>query len=158
MVDRNNGNEVARRNNAGLGKYDYDYATRAFRDMDRFMQSWMTPFERSFFLRPFGGFGFSDRKARVYRTDEGVDVNVDLPGVSKDDVKITPDEDYLTVSVNKHEKDEKHISYNQYEERVFVGKYDPDKVTAKLDNGVLMIHVPSEEKNDGKDEKTISID
>ena len=39
-----------------------------------------------------------------------------------------------------------------------MGKYDPYKVTAKLDNGVLMIHVPSEEKNDGKDEKTISID
>lgn len=155
MVDRNNGNEVARRNSMEPSEYQ----TRAMRDLNRFMEKWMmTPFERVFFRNPFDGFGFSDSKARVYRTDEGVDVNVDLPGVSKDDVKITPGEDYLTVSVNKHEKDEKHISYNQYEESVFVGKYDPDKVTAKLDNGVLMIHVPSEEKDDGKDERTISID
>lgn len=160
MVDRKN-NEVERRNNGSIARNN-EYATRSFRDLTKFMRNFMSPVA---FMDPFSPFNdaideiqYSDpRAARVYKMDDGYDVNVDLPGVSKDDVKITmPNDEHLRIEVSKHEEDDNHTSYNHHVEEVYVGKANVDGITARFDKGVLMIHVPT--KEGGKDQKTITID
>ena len=153
MVDRKN-NEVERRHNGSIARNN-EYATRSFRDLSRFFREFMTP--DPFFDAIDEIQNVDPRAARVYKVDDGYDVNVDLPGVSKDDVKITmPDDENLRIEISKHEEDENHTSYNHHVEEVYVGKADVDGITARFDKGVLMIHVPSKET--GKNQKTITID
>lgn len=82
-------------------------------------------------------------------------VQVDLPGVSKEDVNIQLDKGILTISgIRKSDETQENENYCLSERKV--GKFsrslrlpeeiDATKVSASLDNGVLSISVPKSEK------------
>ena len=82
-------------------------------------------------------------------------IEVDLPGVSKDDINIDVDENTLTISGIRKVKEE-HKDDSFYKVESVYGKFersfslpedvDTDKIEAKHENGVLEIKIPKVEK------------
>lgn len=96
-------------------------------------------------------------------TDKGLEVTVELPGLKKDDVKITAEDDMLTISGEKksdHETKEDNYrmverSYGQFSRSIYMPRsLEPAKISAVMSDGVLKIFVP---KRDGAQTKTIEI-
>ena len=92
-------------------------------------------------------------KTDVHETEEGYELNVDLPGFSKDEINVELKNGYLTISaakgLDKEEKDKdgKYIRQERYagscSRSFYIGnEIDPTAVTAKFENGILQISVP----------------
>ncbi len=90
----------------------------------------------------------------ISEDDNGYHVKMELPGLSKEDVKISFKEDVLHVTgEKKYEKDEDNKNYHHYErrygtfERAFRIHSDviDDKIEADFKNGVLSIELPKAE-------------
>jgi HSP20 family protein len=87
--------------------------------------------------------------------DEEYTVKVELPGVSKDDVKITVESNMLTVrGEKKQEKETKKENYHRVErsygsfQRSFTlpTAIMNDKIDAAFKDGILTVHVPKAEE------------
>jgi HSP20 family protein len=83
-------------------------------------------------------------RADVYYTNEGYHVLVDMPGVSKNDIKLKVEEDELIVTGKLPEQPKDYeivyneICYDGYHRHfVIPNDVDKDKITAKYENGVL---------------------
>ena len=83
----------------------------------------------------------------------------ELPSLDKDDIKITIDDNYLSIDVDRkderEEKKENYVlqerrSYN-YSRRFDIQGIDKDKIKAKYKNGILKLELPKLE--DVKEEK-----
>ena len=87
--------------------------------------------------------------------DDAYYIEVDLPGVAKDDINIDVDDNTLTISGVRKVKEE-HKEDNFYKVESVYGKFersfslpedvDSDKIEAKHNNGVLEIKIPKVEK------------
>lgn len=85
-------------------------------------------------------------------------VKAELPGMKKEEIKVTVDNGVLTVSgERKSEKEEKTKKYHRVErsygkfERSFTlpDKVESGKVNAEFKDGVLLVHLPKSEKANG---------
>lgn len=120
---------------------------------DFFADGW--PFRRSLLADTF--------KIDVQEKDKEYIVEAELPGVKKDDVSLDYDEGKLSISVKKSEEsEEKKKNYIHRERRyssaarsVYLENANPDGISAKLENGILCITVPKQERPDNS--KHISI-
>lgn len=120
---------------------------------DNFYPDFPTPFPLldRFFSSPlgrlgnlFGDFGLSHNPDRVYLADDGKwVVQITLPGVSEDDVKVATDGRILTVTVEASEGDEddgKSRYAKNYYRRAWSLPQDVDgEPEATLDRGVLTV-------------------
>ena len=68
-------------------------------------------------------------------------INLALPGVRKENVEITVENDYLWVEVLKDSTFIAKIKKDYY-----IKEYNPDSVLPKLENGVLRIRLEKKEK------------
>jgi HSP20 family protein len=91
----------------------------------------------------------------IQETDDAYRIQVELPGLSKEDVQITLENNVLRLSgERKFEKDTKKENYHRIERtygtfsRSFAlpTQVSSDKVEAKFDDGVLSIVVPKAEQ------------
>ena len=91
----------------------------------------------------------------VSESKESVKIVAELPGLKPEDVKVTIENDTLTVKgEKKHEAEEKTERLHRYErsygkfERSFTlpNTVDPEKVVAGFENGVLTITLPKAER------------
>lgn len=91
----------------------------------------------------------------VHETDNEVVLDVELPGIDRNDVKVEVKNGLLTISgERKFEKKAKEKGYQSIERRY--GKFerafgladsvDAEKITAAYQNGVLTLTVPKAEK------------
>ena len=87
----------------------------------------------------------------VEQTAEAMILKLDLPGVSRDDVKIDAHDGVLTISGEREEeRHEEHEGYVMRERvsgsfaRSFTlpAKAQADKITAAMDDGVLKVTIP----------------
>ena len=94
--------------------------------------------------------------------DDSYEVKAELPGINKKDVDIDIAKNHLRISVKKEEeKEEKHKKYHKSEFKygeISRTLYFPDNIktqdaNAKMDNGILKITLPKEEKDDEKKSK-----
>ena len=101
------------------------------------------------------------------REDEN-DYNLDLavPGINKDDLKIDINEDILTISSeNKSEKEEsrdgykrKEFSYSSFCRSFYIPEnVNRDKIEAKYKDGVLSVSLPKQEEEKTKLSRQITI-
>ena len=102
--------------------------------------------------------GFNNlMKTDIYEKNGKYHIEMDIPGFKKDDVKISFEDGYITVSAEKHEeshegnKDKKYIRrersfHESCERKFYVGNIDEEKVNAEFKNGTLTIVVPKENK------------
>lgn len=103
-------------------------------------------------------------KADIRETEKEYVVEVEMPGVNKEQVNIELRDDRLTVSVNQNEEIKEETSnYVRRERRsgsmsrtFIVEDVDEEKVSAQLKDGVLSIILPK--KNDNKRNRKIVIE
>ena len=103
---------------------------------------------------------FGKNAARIMKTDvrekkDGYEVDVDLPGFRKDQIKIELENGYLTISCAKEQKEEEKGKNSRYvrkeisescQRSYYVGNdVTQDQIKAKYDNGMLTLTVPKEQ-------------
>jgi|SRR5215218_1032024 len=85
----------------------------------------------------------------------GIQISMELPGVQPDDVRLSLENNILTIRGEKrHQMDEKNERVHRFErtygtfERTFVlpSTVDSEQIEARYDNGVLQISVPKAER------------
>ena len=101
----------------------------------------------------------------IKENDNAYLLDVELPGLSKDEVKISFDDGYLTIATskndNKEEKNDKYIRKeictSKQSRSFYVGNVDENKIDATYENGILKISVPKEELPQEDTKKYIDI-
>ena len=123
----------------------------------------------------FRGFGNVDRalygkhaqnvmKTDVKELDNGFEVDIDLPGFKKDEIRLQLENGYLTVNaakgLDKDEQDKKgrYVRRERYAGSMSRSFYVGDHVTEKdihpkYENGILRFSVPKEEKKPIEEKK-----
>ena len=108
-------------------------------------------------------------KTDVKETDEGYEVDVDLPGFNKDEIKLDLNNGYLTISteksLNKEDKENKGKMLRQeryvgtMQRSFYVGEsMTEDDIKAKYENGVLSLMIPKKEAPKVPEKKQILIE
>ena len=114
-------------------------------------------FERDFFddfFKPtFYHGNFSTIRTDITENENEYLLEVELPGYTKEDVKLSYDDGYLKIEATKtnDNKDEnkKYISreiyYGSQSRSFYVGNIDQSLIKANFNNGILNISIPKEE-------------
>ena len=97
-------------------------------------------------------------KTDVHEHEDGFEVDIDLPGFKKDEINISLENGYLSVSTNKAlDKDEKNkkgkvIRQERYtgamQRSFYVGDgLSEEDIKARFEDGVLKLEVPKKQAN-----------
>lgn len=108
-------------------------------------------------------------KTDVKETDDGYEVQVDLPGFKKDEINLQLQSGNLTISVTKGlDKDEKDKKGNYIRRERYAGSmsrsfYVGNDVTeadikAKYENGVLTLDIPKKDARRANEKRQIEIE
>ncbi|HOI47444.1 MAG TPA: Hsp20/alpha crystallin family protein [Bacilli bacterium] len=104
-------------------------------------------------------------KSDIYEEGDSYHLDIELPGFTKEDLKIDFDNGYLTVTAEKKdqrdEENKKYIRkerfYGLYKRSYYIGDVSEDSIRAKFDNGVLKVSIKKIELEAPK-QKIISIE
>ena len=102
------------------------------------------------------------RKTSIMNTDiiekeNGYELQIDLPGVKKEDIKIEMNKNLINISVSisksSDEENKKYIIKERFTgeiKRSFnIGEdIDEDNINASFENGILYLNLPKKEEND----------
>ena len=111
------------------------------------------------FISSMGSMMAPTFKVDISEDEKAVYLSADIPGVKKEDVKVTMEDDVISICAEREqEEEEKKKNYHRVERswgslsRSFtIGEnVDSDNVTANYDNGVLKIVVPKKEPEEKK--------
>ena len=107
-------------------------------------------------------------KTDVRETEHTYEVDVDLPGFKKDEIKVDLKDGYLTISaakgLHKDEKDKegKYIRQERYagacSRSFYVGDVETKDVSARYEDGILKISLPKEAKKELPASSAIAIE
>ncbi|HHX76205.1 MAG TPA: Hsp20/alpha crystallin family protein [Acholeplasmataceae bacterium] len=91
-------------------------------------------------------------KTDIKETDKGYHLSVELPGFTKDDVKVSLEDGYLLIEAHTskesetEDKDTKYIRKERYagtmKRSYYVGDLKLDDIEGTFDNGILNIDIP----------------
>ena len=112
----------------------------------------------------YGKHGKNMMKTDVKELDNGFEVDIDLPGFKKDEIRLQLENGYLTVNsakgIDKDEQDKKgrYVRRERYAGSMSISFYVGDHVTEKYihpkyENGILRFSVPKEEKKPIEEKK-----
>ena len=116
-----------------------------FNDTFDVLDNFMNNFSDSYFMA-----------TDIVENDKAYLLTIDMPGVKKEDINIEIENDKLTISV-KSNKDDENLTYIKKE--IFASDYtrsyvlkdcDNTNVSAKLENGLLMVIVGKKIKEETK--------
>jgi HSP20 family molecular chaperone IbpA len=124
-----------------------------------------------FFDAPFNtGSASGLMKTDVKATDTGYELEIDVPGIDKENISVQLENGYVTVTAKTEKKNDegkenghyirRERFYGTYSRSFYVGEdVNEEDVKAKYENGTLKLFVPDKEKQP-KDEtkKIISIE
>lgn len=122
------------------GSFLNELATPWFKelgDVDRIFEGFFSPVTSS-----------SQRYSNVEETESHYLFNVDMPGVTKEDIKIeVKDGSLMVTGERKYKKANEEESFF-YQNSFYLGsRVDTKGIEAKLENGVLNISVPKSEES-----------
>ena len=138
-----------------------------------FDDDWMDfPFEREFFGKKnplYGKHAKNMMKTDVRETENGYEVDIDLPGFKKDEINAKLENGYLTISaskgLDKDEKDKegKYIRQERYagamSRSFYVGEeLTQEDIKAKYENGILKLSLPKKEAKAVEQKRYIEIE
>ena len=101
-------------------------------------------------------------KTDVKESDGGYELEMDLPGFKKDDVKVALENGYLTVSAVKESEDEKesgkYIRRERYsgacQRSFYVGEdVEQEDIRGEFKHGILKLSIPKKEAKPAVEEK-----
>lgn len=90
-------------------------------------------------------------KTDVHETEDGYEMNVDLPGFKKEDIHVDLNEGYLTLraekNLDKEEKKEKKVIRSEryvgsMSRSFYVGDIRPESIKCRYEDGVLTLEFP----------------
>lgn len=103
----------------------------------------------------------------IKEDEEGFEVEMAAPGLTKNDFNIELNNDQLTISSEKKEeketKEDKQFTRREFSYQSFCRTFalpntaDAEKIKAKYDNGILKIGIPKKEEAKPKPPKQITI-
>ena len=140
---------------------------------ENLFDDWMDfPFEKDFFggKNPMYGKNAKNMmKTDVRETENGYELDIDLPGFKKDEITAQLKDGYMTISASKGlDKDEKdkegrYIRRERYAGAMSRSFYVGEGVTeedihAKYEDGILKLSVPKKDKKAVEQQKYISIE
>ncbi len=103
-------------------------------------------------------------KCDIYETDNTYNLVLDMPGYSKEDIKIECDNGTITINAERNEEDndesKKYIRrerfYGKLSRSFYLGEVDEDGVKAEFKDGTLKVVAPKKSETFSK--KVINID
>ena len=138
-----------------------------------FDDDWMNfPFNDEFWGKKnplYGKHAQNMMKTDIRETDGSYELDIDLPGFKKDEIKLELENGYLTISAAKGlDKDEtdkktgKYIRRERYAGNLsrsfYIGEgVKQEDIKAAFKNGILSITVPKEDKTAKEEKKYITI-
>lgn len=93
----------------------------------------------------------------IIEKENGYELQIDLPGVKKEDIKIEMNKNLINISVSisksSDEENKKYIRKERFTgeiKRSFsIGEdIDEDNINASFENGILYLNLPKKEEND----------
>lgn len=107
---------------------------------------------------PFRSLRHDTFKIDVEEKDNMYEIVADLPGINKEDLNVSYDDQTLTIAVEKQDETEEKDEEKKYLHRerhqismkrsLYLPNVDPSKIRAKLDQGVLTLHAEKTEVQD----------
>ena len=104
----------------------------------------------------------------IKETADNYEVEVAAPGMSKEDFKISLDGNLLTISSSKEESHEdrqahytrREFSYQSFQRSFELPKnvVDEERISARYENGVLLLSIPKREEAKQKPPRMIAIE
>ena len=105
---------------------------------------------------PYGNPAANLMKTDIVEKDDGFELEIDLPGYKKEDVKAELKDGYLTIKAEKNEENESKDEEGKYIRReryvgsccrsFYVGEeLDETDIKAKFEDGILKLSVPKKE-------------
>ena len=140
---------------------------------ENLFDDWMDfPFDDDFFGRKnplYGKHAKNMMKTDVRETENGYELDIDLPGFKKDEISAELKDGYLTISAAKgldkdeKEKDGKYIRRERYAgsmSRSFYvgGGVEQEDIHARYENGILKLSIPKKDARKVEEKKYISIE
>ncbi len=118
-------------------------------DLDSMFDTFLTPTE--------------NMRCDIYEKDGSYYIEADMPGVSKEAVKVDYDNGYLTISAETNSSNEESGKdfirqerfYGSMERKFYVGEVNDEEIVANFKDGVLKVQVPKETAK--KTNRTIEI-
>ena len=135
-----------------------------------FDDDWMDfPFDRDFWGRTNNKTTKTLMKTDIREHDAGYELDIDLPGFKKDEIKVELENGYLTISATKgadndeQDKKGKYIRRERYagtmQRSFYVGDYvTQEDIKAKFENGILRLSIPKKDAKAVETKKTIAIE
>ena len=135
-----------------------------------FDDDWMDfPFDRDSWGRTNNKTTKNLMKTDIREHDAGYELDIDLPGFKKDEIKAELENGYLTISATKganndeQDKKGKYIRRERYAGTMQRSFYVGDDVTqedikAKFENGILRLSIPKKDAKAVETKKTIAIE
>ena len=135
-----------------------------------FDDDWMDfPFDRDFWGRTNNKTTKNLMKTDIREHDAGYELDIDLPGFKKDEIKVELENGYLTISATKgadndeQDKKGKYIRRERYagtmQRSFYVGDYvTQEDIKAKFENGILRLSIPKKDAKAVETKKMIAIE
>jgi HSP20 family protein len=120
-------------------------------------RGWLDPFNSDWFreMESIGPFGGKTPKVDMVDRKKEVVVRAELPGVSKDDVEITVNGQYVTIKAEKKHEEKKEedryyhyeMSHGEYQRTLYLpDEIDDSKAKTSFKDGVLELTLPKVKK------------
>ena len=116
----------------------------------------------------YGRHAVREMKTDIHEHDDHYEVDIDLPGFKKDELKLELENGYLTVSAAKALNEEKTQKGKVIRQERYVGSLQrsfyvgenltEQDISAKFENGVLSLSVPKKDAPKLPERKTICIE
>jgi HSP20 family protein len=145
---------IATRNNSSLSKaYRPGFFDDQFgRMVEHVFDGFLTPFSR---LSGTESAALSTPRLNVSETDRGYEIEAELPGIAKEDIKVSVDGQRVSIEAeSKHEsekKDGERVIYAERSARKFARSFtlpaevDDANADAKFENGILTLRLPKKQ-------------
>lgn len=84
------------------------------------------------------------KRSNVMTTDEDYKIQLAVPGLTKEDVKISIEDSVITISHDKKETDDKTYYFTSSFKKQYTlpDDIDDESIASKMENGVLEITIP----------------
>ncbi len=104
-----------------------------------------------------------EMRTNIKENEKDYELDLELPGFEKDDIKISLDDGYLTVSAARKKEEGKKYLRREISESVsrsyYVGSNtEREQIKARYNNGILTLTVPKDAPEKPKTDKLIPID
>jgi HSP20 family protein len=135
-----------------LVKYDYSPYRDPFAALDRLFEDSFFGFDRDLLnARTSNPYQDQTLRVNVSEDENAYFVEAQLPGFTKKDVEVELENAVLTISAERKQKKGDHESVEKRSRSITVGEdIDSNKVSAKIENGILTVTLPKTEERKPK--------